>query len=225
MNTEQSYPIDLQEENSVQTGLPSSLSLSAESSAAHTDVKALLEAAIFISTTPVSIERLSLLFSEEARPSNAALEQVLDTLEEEYRTRSIRLQKVAAGYRFQVEGALGAHLASWLEEHPTRLSRALIETLALIAYRQPITRGEIEDIRGVSVSSHTIRTLQERDWIKPIGQRDVPGKPVLYGTTTTFLQDLNLESLSQLPPLPEIGEAHAAAEQLSLALEPERVSA
>jgi segregation and condensation protein B len=223
MNTEQTCPTVIKREED-KAGIGALSSLSAESGEAHTDMKALLEAAIFISATPVSIERLSQLFSEDARPSNVALEQMLNTLEEEYRTRSIRLQKVAAGYRFQVEGALGLRLASWLEEHPTRLSRALIETLALIAYRQPITRGEIEDIRGVSVSSHTIRTLQERDWIKPIGQRDVPGKPVLYGTTTTFLQDLNLENLSQLPSLPEIGEEHAAAEQLSLALEPALVS-
>jgi len=181
-------------------------------------IKATLEAAIFISTEPVSIERLAQLFSVEERPNNQDLRDALQALETEYSTRSIELKKVATGYRFQVTGDIAQRLAGWMEEQPTRYSRALLETLSLIAYKQPITRAEIEDVRGVSVSSHIIRTLQERDWIKPIGHRDVPGKPTLYGTTSKFLNDMNLQSLSQLPELLETNE-EAGAEQLALAFE------
>lgn len=181
-------------------------------------IKAILEAAIFISTDPVSVERLAELFSVEERPSNQDLRQILQTLEAEYSTRTLQLKKVATGYRFQVNGDIAQRLAGWMEDAPSRHSRAFLETLSLIAYKQPITRAEIEDIRGVSVSSAIIRTLQERDWIKPLGHRDVPGKPTLYGTTPKFLNDLNLQNLSQLPALLETHE-EAGAEQLALALE------
>lgn len=186
--------------------------------------KAILEAAIFISTEPVSVEKLAQLFDETERPSNQDLRMLLQKLEEEYRTRSITLQKVATGYRFQVNNEIAQHLSGWIEDQPARYSRALLETLSLIAYKQPITRAEIEDIRGVSVSSNIIRTLQEREWIKPIGHRDVPGKPTLYGTTSQFLNDLNLQSLTQLPPLLETKEEEGAA-QLVLALESAESSA
>jgi segregation and condensation protein B len=181
-------------------------------------IKAILEAAIFISAEPVSLERLSQLFSEEERPSNQDLREILQMLEREYQGRSVQLKKVATGYRFQVTGEIAQRLGGWMEEQPARYSRALLETLSLIAYKQPITRAEIEDIRGVSVSSNILRTLQEREWIKPIGHRDVPGKPTLYGTTPQFLNDLNLQNLSQLPALLEIKEEERA-EQLELALE------
>ncbi len=181
-------------------------------------IKAILEAAIFISTDPVSVERLAELFNIEERPCNQDLRQILQVLETEYSARTIQLKKVATGYRFQVNGDIAQRLAGWMEDAPSRHSRAFLETLSLIAYKQPITRAEIEDIRGVSVSSAIIRTLQERDWIKPLGHRDVPGKPTLYGTTTKFLNDLNLQNLSQLPALLETHE-EAGAEQLALALE------
>lgn len=181
-------------------------------------IKATLEAAIFVSTEPVSLERLSQLFVPEERPSNQDLRNLLQTLEAEYSDRPVALTKVASGYRFQIKGDIAQRLAGWMEEQPTRYSRALLETLSLIAYKQPITRAEIEDIRGVSVSSNIIRTLQERDWIRSIGQRDVPGKPTLYGTTSKFLDDLNLQNLSQLPALLETNEEEGAA-QLTLALE------
>lgn len=181
-------------------------------------IKAILEAAIFISADPVSVERLSQLFTEEEQVSNQDIRAVLQTLEEEYRNRCITLQKVATGYRFQVNADVAQRLGGWIEDQPARYSRALLETLALIAYKQPITRAEIEDVRGVSVSSNIIRTLQEREWIKPIGHRDVPGKPTLYGTTPQFLNDLNLQNLSQLPELLETKEEEGAV-QLTLALE------
>jgi segregation and condensation protein B len=188
-------------------------------------IKAILESAIFISTEPVTIERLSELFSPEERPTNQSLREILQTLETEYSARTIALKKVATGYRFQVNSDIAPRLAGWMEDAPSRYSRALLETLSLIAYKQPITRAEIEDVRGVSVSSSIIRTLQERDWIKPIGHRDVPGKPTLYGTTSKFLNDLNLQSLSQLPALLETNE-EAGAAQLALAFEmPEEVQA
>lgn len=182
-------------------------------------IKAILEAAIFIATEPVSLERLALLFDEKERPSNQDLRALLQTLEKEYSTRTITLQKVATGYRFQVSGEIAQRLAGWIEDQPPRHSRALLETLSLIAYKQPITRAEIEDIRGVSVSSNIIRTLQERNWIKPIGHRDVPGKPALYGTTPQFLNDLNLQSLAQLPELLGTKEEEGAR-QLVLSFEP-----
>lgn len=182
-------------------------------------IKAILEAAIFISNEPVSVERLSQLFSPEEQISNQAIRQILQTLEEEYHSRTIELKKVATGYRFQVKGEIALRLAGWTEEPPARYSRALLETLSLIAYKQPITRAEIEDIRGVAVSSHIIRTLQERDWIKAVGQRDVPGKPTLYGTTPKFLNDMNLPNLSALPALLETQEEEGAV-QLELALAP-----
>jgi segregation and condensation protein B len=179
-------------------------------------IKAVLEAAIFISVEPVTLEKLAQLFNEEERPSNQDLRDILQIIETDYQERSVQLKKVATGYRFQVSGEIAPRLGGWIEEQPARYSRALLETLSLIAYKQPITRAEIEDIRGVSVSSHIIRTLQERDWIKPIGHRDVPGKPALYGTTAQFLNDLNLQNLAQLPALLEIKEVEGA-EQLELA--------
>lgn len=184
----------------------------------HPDqIKDILEAAIFISTEPVSLDKLATLFNEIEGPNKQELRLLLQKLAEEYSTRSIQLQEVAEGYRFQVNGDIAKRLATWLDDQPIRFSRAFLETLSLIAYKQPITRGEIEEIRGVSVSSHIMRTLQEGDWIKAIGQRDVPGKPILYGTTPKFLSALNLRSLSELPPLSAMPEEEGAM-QLALDL-------
>lgn len=158
-----------------------------------------------VSQQPLSLDKLQGLFTRDAvQPDRDALRSVLVELAEDCNGRGIELKEVASGWRYQV----CADYADWVnrlwEEKPSRYSRALLETLAIIAYRQPITRGEIEDIRGVAVSSNIIRTLQEREWIKVVGQRDVPGKPELLATTKEFLDYFNLKKLSDLPTLAEI---------------------
>lgn len=180
-------------------------------------IKRVLEAAIITATEPVSLERLSQLFFEENRPKNEDLREALKVLEEDYSARGVALKKVATGYRFQVQTDVAPYLATWIEDPPARLSRALLETLALIAYKQPLTRAEIEEIRGVAVSSNILRNLLERDWVKVVGHKDVPGKPALYATTPQFLNDLNLQSLADLPMLRETQEEQGA-EQLALEL-------
>lgn len=160
--------------------------------------KRLIEAAIFSSPEPIALEKLKLLIPEEGL-SNKDLEQIIQELQEDYRERGIALQEVASGYRFQIQPDLTEHLTLWMQQRTPRYSRAFLETLALIAYRQPITRAEIEDIRGVSVGSNIFRSLQEREWIKVIGHREVPGRPALYATTSEFLDYFNLKSLEDLP--------------------------
>lgn len=167
-------------------------------------VKAILEAAILSAAEPVSLERLAQLFSEEEGYTPQTLRPIMQSLMQDYQSRGIELREVASGYRFQVQSHVTPWLARWLEERPTRYSRALLETLALIAYRQPISRSEIEETRGVVVSSSIIRTLQEREWVKIVGHRDVPGRPALYATTKNFLDYFNLKSLAELPLLTEI---------------------
>lgn len=181
-------------------------------------IKRILEAAILSSAEPLSIDRLAALFGDEERPANAELRALLEQMMGEYETRGVCLQKVASGYRFQVQSDITHRLTAWLDTKPVRYSRALLETLALIAYRQPVTRAEIEDIRGVAISTGIMRTLLEREWIHVVGHRDVPGKPALYATTTQFLNDLNLRSLSELPALLELQD-EPATEQLTLELE------
>ena len=149
-------------------------------------------------------------------PSRDDIRKVLKELEEDYKDRGFELKQVASGYRIQV----GQDYADWVgrlwEEKPARYSRALLETIALIAYRQPITRGEIEEVRGVSVSSNIIKTLMEREWIKVLGHKDVPGKPALYGTTRAFLDYFNLKSLDELPSLAEIRDLDQIHHELDL---------
>lgn len=181
-------------------------------------IKRILEAAILSSAEPLNIDRLAALFNDDERPTNAELRALLEGMVNEYETRGISLQRVASGYRFQVQSDIAHRLTAWLDTKPVRYSRALLETLALIAYRQPVTRAEIEDIRGVAISTGIMRTLLEREWIHVVGHRDVPGKPALYATTTQFLNDLNLRSLSELPALLELQD-EPATEQLTLELE------
>lgn len=169
-------------------------------------VKPILEAAIMAADAPVPLERLLGLFSplEEDAPGPAEIEAALAELREEYAERGVELVSVAGGYRFQTQ----ARFATWInrlwEERKPRYSRALLETLAIIAYRQPITRGEVEDIRGVAVSTGIIKTLQDREWIKVVGHRDVPGRPAIYATTRQFLDYFNLSGLDALPTLAEL---------------------
>ena len=167
-------------------------------------LKKILEGAIFAAGQPLNIEQLGLLFDEAERPSNSDLRAALDELKADYAERGVELKEVASGFRFQVRQETGPWVSRLWDEKPSRYSRALLETLALIAYRQPITRSEIEEIRGVSVSSHIIKTLIEREWIRVAGHRDVPGRPALFATTREFLDSFNLKNLAELPSLSEI---------------------
>lgn len=169
-------------------------------------LKKIIEAVLMVAAAPVSFDRLNQLFNDdgEARPSREDLRTALEELENDYLSCGIELVNVGSGYRFQA----CAEFAEWInrlwDEKNPRYSRALLETLAIIAYRQPITRGEIENIRGVAVSTNMIRTLLEREWVRIVGHRDVPGKPAVYATTKQFLDYFNLAALSDLPSLAEL---------------------
>ncbi|MGM0952414.1 MAG: SMC-Scp complex subunit ScpB [Pseudomonadota bacterium] len=167
-------------------------------------IQAIVEAAMLAAGKPLSIEQLRGLFTEDERPARQVMEHVLAMLEKSCDGRGFELKKVASGYRLQVRQEFAPWVRRLFEEKPQRYSRALLETLALIAYRQPITRGEIEEIRGVTVSSNIIRTLAEREWVRVVGHRDVPGRPAMYATTRQFLDYFNLTGLDELPPLSEI---------------------
>jgi segregation and condensation protein B len=165
-------------------------------------IKTVLEAALLTSATPLSLDDMSRLFPE--RIERATFRMLLDELKQDWLARSplsMELVQVASGWRFQAVAELAPFLSRLNPERPQRYSRAAMETLAIIAYRQPVTRGDIEEIRGVAVNPNTMRQLQERDWIDIVGQRDVPGRPALYATTKTFLDDLNLKSLADLPAM------------------------
>jgi len=168
-------------------------------------LKNIIEAALMVSERPVSLIQLLALFEKELdRPERADVRAAIDQLMEDYTGRGIELKEVASGFRIQVNGDYSEWINLLFEDRPPRYSRALLETLAIIAYRQPMTRAEIEGIRGVSVSSNIIRTLQERRWIRVVGQRDIPGKPELLATSKEFLDYFNLKKLSELPSLAEI---------------------
>lgn len=167
-------------------------------------VKRVLEAALLAAGQPLSLTQLAALFPEDRPVSTDDLRQALQELDQDCAERGVELVEVASGYRYQVRREIYPWVSRLWTERQTRYSRALLETLALIAYRQPITRGEIEQIRGVAVSSQIVKTMEERDWIRVVGHRDVPGKPALLGTTRGFLDYFGLKSLDQLPPLAEI---------------------
>ena len=179
-------------------------------------VKRIIEGALFAAGQPMKLDKLANLFFEEERPTTDVLMEALGQLKDEYAERGVELKQVSSGYRFQVKEEVGEWVSRLWEEKPPRYSRALLETLALIAYRQPITRGEIEEIRGVSVSSHITKTLLERDWIRVVGHRDVPGRPAMYGTTRNFLDYFNLENLDELPSLAEIRDLDTINAELEL---------
>ena len=170
------------------------------------ELASLLEAWLLASGRPLSLERLGELFEAAERPEPAQLRKALEVLRKSCAGRAYELKEVASGYRLQIREKFSPWVGRLWEERPQRYSRAMLETLALIAYRQPITRGEIEDVRGVAVNSQIIKTLQERDWIRVVGYRDVPGKPAMFATTRMFLDYFNLKSLEQLPPLAELRE-------------------
>lgn len=177
-------------------------------------LKKVLEGAVFAAGQPISLEQLGFLFDEAERPDNATMRAALEELQQNYEGRGIELKEVASGFRFQVRQETGPWVSRLWDEKPSRYSRALLETLALIAYRQPITRSEIEEIRGVSVSSHIVKTLLEREWVRVAGHRDVPGRPALFATTREFLDNFNLKSLAELPSLAEIRDLDKINEEL-----------
>jgi len=180
-------------------------------------LKRIVEAALLASSAPLSLPQLFTLFAEDELPSHDDLARALDELARDSEGRGIELKEVASGFRYQVRAEVNPWVSRLWTERQTRYSRAQLETLALIAYRQPITRGEIENIRGVAVSSNIIKTLEEREWIRTVGHRDVPGKPELFGTTRAFLDYFNLKSLDELPPLAEIRDLSDFDPQLGLA--------
>jgi segregation and condensation protein B len=180
------------------------------------DLKHLIEATLLAAGRPVSSEQLLELFDERERPTREQLRAALDLLVAEYESRGIELIEVASGWRVQVRSRCADVVSRLWQERPSRYSRALLETLALIAYRQPITRSEIEEIRGVSISSTIMRTLQERNWIRVVGHREVPGHPELLGTTREFLDYFGLRSLDQLPTLAELRDVETIGVQLEL---------
>jgi segregation and condensation protein B len=163
-----------------------------------------IEAGLLAAGRPVSVEQLLELFDERERPEASEIRAALTALQAEYAERGIELKEVASGFRIQVRRGISATVSRLWQERPRRYSRALLETLALIAYRQPITRGEIEEVRGVVVSSNIVRTLLERSWVRVVGHRDVPGRPAMFGTTREFLDYFGLKKLDDLPPLSEI---------------------
>ncbi|MEO8670850.1 MAG: SMC-Scp complex subunit ScpB [Tahibacter sp.] len=179
-------------------------------------LKRVLEAALLAATSPLTPAQLGGLFSEEEAITHEDISRALEQLALDCESRGIELKEVASGFRFQIREDVHAWVARLWSERPSKYSRALLETLALIAYRQPITRAEIEQIRGVAVSSHMVKTLEEREWIRVVGYRDVPGKPALFGTTRNFLDYFNLRSLDELPALAEIRDLEEFEPQLDL---------
>lgn len=169
-------------------------------------LKAIIEAVLLAAGEPLSLDRLLGAFPENERPDREVLRTALMELAADYVGRGVELVEVAGGFRLQVPQHFASWIARFSEERAASYSRALLETLALIAYRQPITRGEIEAVRGVSLSGSIMKTLQERAWIKVVGHREVPGRPALYATTAAFLDYFNLKNLSQLPPLQALSE-------------------
>lgn len=168
------------------------------------DIKYIVEAILFAAHRPMTCKQIQQVFPELEQPELVDIQAAIDAVIEDYQHRPVELKQVASGYRFQVKAELSHWVSRLFEEKPPKYSRALLETLAIIAYRQPVTRGDIEDIRGVSVSSSIIQTLLEREWIKVVGQKAVPGRPSLYSTTKQFLDYFNLSTLNELPTLEAI---------------------
>jgi segregation and condensation protein B len=187
-------------------------------------LKKIIEGALFASGKPQQAKDLAELFDESERPAPSEITQALEALVGEYQDKGVQLHKLATGYCFRVHEDLGPWISKLWDEKPARYTRAFLETLAIIAYRQPITRGEIESIRGVAVSANIVKTLQDRDWVRVVGHKDVPGKPALLATTKEFLNYFNLTRLEDLPPLAEIKDLDEAAALLEQqALEDEEI--
>lgn len=182
----------------------------------QSEIKYFIEAALLAAGRPLNADQLKGLFDGRSAPDKGEIRKAIAELNDDYEARGITIAEVASGFRIQVKAAMADRLQKLWEERPPRYSRALFETLALVAYRQPITRGEIEEVRGVSVSSNIIRTLMERDWIRIVGHRDVPGRPAMFGTTRTFLDYFGLHKLDDLPPLADLADWESLRVQLNL---------
>jgi len=182
-------------------------------------LKRILEAIMLAAGRALTLDQLLAMFEERERPERKTLREALAALQADYADRGIELVEVGSGYRIQVRNAMQSWVSRLWEDKPVRYSRALLETLALIAYRQPITRGEIEEVRGVSVSTNIIKTLQEREWVHVVGHREVPGRPAMYGTTRQFLDYFNLKSLDELPSLAKLRDLNEIGRELELDLD------
>ncbi len=180
------------------------------------EIKYFIEAAMLAAGRPLSIDQLHGLFDGRMAPAKTEIRKAIAALNEDYERRGVEIGEVASGFRIQIKAGMADRLQKLWEERPPRYSRALFETLALIAYRQPITRGEIEEVRGVSVSSNIVRTLLERDWVRVVGHRDVPGRPAMFGTTRNFLDYFGLKKLDDLPPLADLSDWESLRVQLDL---------
>jgi segregation and condensation protein B len=179
-------------------------------------IKYFVEAALLAAGRPLSVDQIQNLFDTDSAPEKSQIRDAIGALMDDYEERGLTVKEVASGFRIQVEAGMAARLGKLWEERPPRYSRALFETLALIAYRQPMTRGEIEEIRGVSVSPNIIRSLMERDWVRVVGHRDVPGRPEMFGTTRQFLDYFGLRKLDDLPPLADLADWESLRIQLNL---------
>ena len=178
--------------------------------------KQIIEGLLMAAGKPLPMSKIAEVFADRERPEPEELKAVLKEIEQDCEARGFELKQVASGYRFQVKQQFSEWVSKLWEEKPQRYSRALLETISIIAYRQPITRGEIEKIRGVAVSTNIIRTLMEREWVRVVGHRDVPGRPAMYATTREFLDYFNLRSLEELPPLADVKELEDLEPELSL---------
>jgi segregation and condensation protein B len=181
-------------------------------------LKTIVEAVLLAASRPLSVDQLRAMFAEDERPERNELRAALAALADEYTGRGIELAEVGSGYRIQIRQEMQPWVSRLWEEKPARYSRALLETLALIAYRQPITRGEIEEVRGVTVSTSIMKTLLEREWVRVVGHREVPGRPAMYGTTREFLDYFSLKSLEELPTLAELRDLASFSPDLQLDL-------
>jgi segregation and condensation protein B len=181
------------------------------------EIKQIVEALLFAANRPMTVKQLRQVFPELAQPDNDEIQRAIDAIIEDYRLRPVELKLVANGYRFQVKEAMSPWVSRLFSEKPPKYSRALLETMAIIAYKQPVTRGDIEDIRGVSVSSTIMRTLLDREWVRVVGHKEVPGRPALYSTTKQLLDYFNLSSLSELPTLQEVEDLQPLASSDSTA--------
>lgn len=180
------------------------------------EIKHFIESALIAAGRPLNADQLQDLFDGRMTPQKAEIRTAIATLNDDYESRGLVITEVASGFRMQIKSGMADRLHKLWEERPPRYSRALFETLALVAYRQPVTRGEIEEIRGVSVSSNIVRTLMERDWVRVVGHRDVPGRPEMFGTTKTFLDYFGLKKLDDLPPLADLADWESLRVQLNL---------
>ena len=180
------------------------------------EIKYFIEAALLAAGRPLNIDQLRNLFDGRMAPEKSEIRQAIAALNEEYEPRGVTIGEVASGFRIQIKAGMADQLQKLWEERPPRYSRAMFETLALVAYRQPITRGEIEEVRGVSVSANIIRTLLERDWVRVVGHRDVPGRPEMFATTKLFLDYFGLKKLDDLPPLADLSDWESLRVQLNL---------